>query len=243
MRRRKARGARSFPLPGPGATPAPALLPRTPLGRDVKLLLVGIFVVVVLAVIRMLLPWPHRRHPCPLLGYSATPTSPRRPGARGHATARARPPQPRGPGLEEARNRKRWLPWRDVRGHNGPTSRSRLIPAAVSPARTALVLQGRRRSGARGRRGARPGAARPAGAPRSIDGHNDLPWAIRERQGAPRRRGRLRPPAAAPPATPTSPGCAQGGVGGQFWSVYIPGEIKAAATRASSSSRSTSRGA
>ena len=58
-----------------------------------------------------------------------------------------------------------------------------------------------------------------------IDGHNDLPWKIREKTGAPgdvdgydlrkRTEGdtdfeRLR----------------EGGVGGQFWSVYIPAEDK-----------------
>jgi membrane dipeptidase len=63
-----------------------------------------------------------------------------------------------------------------------------------------------------------------------IDGHNDLPWAIRESTAAPRdvlaydlrRRTtgntdfeRLR----------------QGGVGGQFWSVYVPAEKVAAKTQ------------
>jgi hypothetical protein len=51
-------------------TPRPRPLPRAPLGRDVKLLLVGIFVVIVLAVVRMLLPW---QPPAiyPVLGFSA----------------------------------------------------------------------------------------------------------------------------------------------------------------------------
>jgi membrane dipeptidase len=59
-----------------------------------------------------------------------------------------------------------------------------------------------------------------------IDGHNDLPWAIREAKAAPgdveaydlRRR------------TPGDTDLArlrEGGVGGQFWSVYVPGEDKA----------------
>jgi membrane dipeptidase len=58
-----------------------------------------------------------------------------------------------------------------------------------------------------------------------VDGHNDLPWAIRESKAAPsdveaydlRKR------------TPHQTDIARmkaGHVGGQFWSVYIPGEIK-----------------
>ena len=53
-----------------------------------------------------------------------------------------------------------------------------------------------------------------------IDGHNDLPWEIRERYGsdlsAADLRGRL-------PNTHTDiPRLVEGGVGGQFWSVYVP---------------------
>ena len=58
-----------------------------------------------------------------------------------------------------------------------------------------------------------------------IDGHNDLPWAIRERKEAPRDV------AAYDLRTRTSghtdlARLAQGQVGAQFWSIYIPGEIK-----------------
>ena len=58
-----------------------------------------------------------------------------------------------------------------------------------------------------------------------IDGHNDLPWAIRERKEAPRD-------VAAYDLRKTTEGhtdlarLAQGQVGAQFWSIYIPGEIK-----------------
>jgi membrane dipeptidase len=58
-----------------------------------------------------------------------------------------------------------------------------------------------------------------------IDGHNDLPWAIRENEKAPRDvqaydiRGR------AAGATDL-PRLKAGHVGGQFWSVYTPGESK-----------------
>jgi hypothetical protein len=57
--------------PAPRAwTPRPRRLPITPLGRDVKLLLVGLAVVAVLAIVRMVLPWqPAPIHP--VLGYSA----------------------------------------------------------------------------------------------------------------------------------------------------------------------------
>ena len=54
-----------------------------------------------------------------------------------------------------------------------------------------------------------------------VDGHNDLLWTAREetalRLGRPRRRRRP-----APRPTPTCRGCAAGGVGAQFWSVYVP---------------------
>jgi membrane dipeptidase len=58
-----------------------------------------------------------------------------------------------------------------------------------------------------------------------IDGHNDLPWAIRESEKAPRDV------AAYDLRSPTSghtdlSRMAQGQVGAQFWSIYIPGEIK-----------------
>ena len=57
-----------------------------------------------------------------------------------------------------------------------------------------------------------------------IDGHNDLPWAIREATGAP---GDLD----AYDLGQTTPGdtdlarLRQGGVGGQFWSVYVPADL------------------
>ena len=58
-----------------------------------------------------------------------------------------------------------------------------------------------------------------------IDGHNDLPWTIRKYPAAP---GDLdaydlhRP--APPPGQTDLPRLRAGGVGGQFWSVYVPGE-------------------
>jgi membrane dipeptidase len=58
-----------------------------------------------------------------------------------------------------------------------------------------------------------------------IDGHNDLPWTIRKYAAAP---GDLdaydlhRP--APPPGQTDLPRLREGGVGGQFWSVYVPGE-------------------
>jgi len=57
-----------------------------------------------------------------------------------------------------------------------------------------------------------------------IDGHNDLPWAIRESKRAPRD-------VEAYDLRHTTPGqtdlarLREGGVGGQFWSVYVPGEL------------------
>jgi membrane dipeptidase len=67
-----------------------------------------------------------------------------------------------------------------------------------------------------------------------IDGHNDLPWALRERAGGNADRVRLTgPEAAGDPdgvnlAAPVEgthtdlPRLAAGGVGAQFWSVYVP---------------------
>lgn len=57
-----------------------------------------------------------------------------------------------------------------------------------------------------------------------VDGHNDLPWAIRENKTAPGdvKAYDLRKP------TPGATDFARlklGGVGAQFWSVYIPGEL------------------
>jgi membrane dipeptidase len=56
-----------------------------------------------------------------------------------------------------------------------------------------------------------------------IDGHNDLPWELRELYGsdlaAADLTGRL-------PNTQTDiPRLVEGGVGGQFWSVYVPAEL------------------
>jgi membrane dipeptidase len=58
-----------------------------------------------------------------------------------------------------------------------------------------------------------------------IDGHNDLPWTIRmspEAEGDPDRYD-LR--SAPPPGQTDLPRLRAGGVGGQFWSVFVPGEI------------------
>jgi membrane dipeptidase len=53
-----------------------------------------------------------------------------------------------------------------------------------------------------------------------IDGHNDLPWAIREQFGGDPARASLAEPVA---VTQTDlPRLDAGGVGAQFWSVYVP---------------------
>jgi membrane dipeptidase len=58
-----------------------------------------------------------------------------------------------------------------------------------------------------------------------IDGHNDLPWEIREAKGAPRDVAAYNLRVRAPKQTDL-PRLAEGKVGAQFWSIYIPGEIK-----------------
>ena len=56
-----------------------------------------------------------------------------------------------------------------------------------------------------------------------VDGHNDLPWAIREQFGGDPVRARLAEPV---PQTQTDlPRLAAGGVGAQFWSVYVPATL------------------
>jgi membrane dipeptidase len=56
-----------------------------------------------------------------------------------------------------------------------------------------------------------------------IDGHNDLPWEIREKFGSDPTAGDLNGRVS---ATHTDiPRLVEGGVGGQFWSVYVPSSL------------------
>src|ERR1700759_3928522 len=56
-----------------------------------------------------------------------------------------------------------------------------------------------------------------------VDGHNDLPWALREQFGGDPVRARLAEPVA--PTQTDLPRLAAGGVGAQFWSVYVPASL------------------
>src|SRR4051812_4020614 len=58
-----------------------------------------------------------------------------------------------------------------------------------------------------------------------IDGHNDLPWEIRESKTAPRDVAAYDLRSRSPKHTDLER-LAVGKVGAQFWSIYIPGEIK-----------------
>ena len=58
-----------------------------------------------------------------------------------------------------------------------------------------------------------------------IDGHNDLPWAIREARDAPRDVEAYDLNTSRPGHTDLAR-LRAGHVGGQFWSVYVPGEVK-----------------
>ena len=55
-----------------------------------------------------------------------------------------------------------------------------------------------------------------------IDGHNDLLWALRDSAPRGARRSRARSPRAVPAFMTDLPRLRAGGVGGQFWSVYVP---------------------
>jgi membrane dipeptidase len=58
-----------------------------------------------------------------------------------------------------------------------------------------------------------------------VDGHNDLPWTIRKYRAAPGDLDAYDLRQTAPPPGQTDlPRLRAGGVGGQFWSVYVPGE-------------------
>ena len=56
-----------------------------------------------------------------------------------------------------------------------------------------------------------------------VDGHNDLPWEIREKYDADPVRAGLR--SRVPDTQTDLPRLAEGGVGGQFWSVYVPATL------------------
>jgi membrane dipeptidase len=58
-----------------------------------------------------------------------------------------------------------------------------------------------------------------------IDGHNDLPWEIRESKTAPRDVAAYDIRRTAPKQTDL-PRMKEGRVGAQFWSIYVPGEVK-----------------
>ena len=72
--------------------------------------------------------------------------------------------------------------------------------------------------------GALARARRLLGAHPLIDGHNDLPWAIRMSRQAGGDPARYDLQSAPPPGETDLPRLRAGGLGGQFWSVYVPGE-------------------
>ena len=57
-----------------------------------------------------------------------------------------------------------------------------------------------------------------------IDGHNDLPWAMREKAGYDFDKFDIRQPQ--PKLQTDIPRLRQGGVGAQFWSVYVPASLQ-----------------
>lgn len=63
-----------------------------------------------------------------------------------------------------------------------------------------------------------------------VDGHNDLPWEIRQKFGGDLSRVDLGAPV--PGLHTDLPRLRQGGVGAQFWSVYVPGTLQGEAALA-----------
>ena len=61
-----------------------------------------------------------------------------------------------------------------------------------------------------------------------IDGHNDLPWALRQRFGSDVHRVDLTQDQSGlePPLHTDIPRLRAGGVGAQFWSVYVPASME-----------------
>ena len=57
-----------------------------------------------------------------------------------------------------------------------------------------------------------------------IDGHNDYPWEVRERAQQDLEKLDIRKPQ--PSIMTDIPRLRSGGVGGQFWSVYVPVELE-----------------
>jgi membrane dipeptidase len=88
-----------------------------------------------------------------------------------------------------------------------------------------------------------------------IDGHNDLPWALRERAGGDVSQVRLTPSEAgtgrsavnlAAPVDGTHtdlPRLAAGRVGAQFWSVYVPASLAGASAAGASAAGASAAGA
>ena len=63
----------------------------------------------------------------------------------------------------------------------------------------------------------------PLASPTVIDGHNDLPWELRIQCGGDLDRIDI---SQRQPTTATDiPRLRAGGVGGQFWSVYVPSNL------------------
>src|SRR5687768_8731015 len=122
----------------------------------------------------------------------------------------------------------------DVQGHI--LRRSRLRPGSIIRGLAAASMDGMQHLLVAALLLSAPGALRAADDPALlrarrilaatplIDGHNDLPWAIREYEKAPRDVAAYDLRSRTPGHTDLAR-LAAGQVGGQFWSVYVPGEL------------------
>jgi membrane dipeptidase len=117
-----------------------------------------------------------------------------------------------------------------------PKPTRHMTRVALALCSTAILLVAADPSAAQGRRGAAPKPITDRAAARAhalelltasplVDGHNDLPWAIREQKGMERDVDAYDLRKKTPHQTDLAR-IRAGKLGGQFWSVYIPGEIK-----------------
>ncbi len=97
-------------------------------------------------------------------------------------------------------------------------------PAASAGARAPAASAGARADEGATPEGLRARARRLLDEAPLVDGHNDLPWVVRTDAAAPRDAERYEFAGRRAGGDTDLPRLREGGVGAQFWSVYVPGE-------------------